>query len=101
MIITKSRAALITLATSAAFAVAGLAPAASQAQWHNYCTAGHCITHSNYTLEGVHACGPSDYLGGSPSSGSSGWTKPITDEGKAAQAEQDQLTQFEGACPNA
>jgi hypothetical protein len=100
MIISRSRAALVTLATSAVFAVGGLAPAASQAQWHNYCIAGHCITHSNYTIEGVHACGPSDYLGGNPSPGSSSWTKPVTPEEQAAQAEQDALTQFDGACPN-
>ncbi|MGZ6576495.1 MAG: hypothetical protein ACXVHJ_36620, partial [Solirubrobacteraceae bacterium] len=39
------------------------------AQWHNYCTAGHCITHSNYTLEGQHACGPADVTGTNPTSG--------------------------------
>ena len=98
MIITKSRTALITLATSAVLAVAGLAPAASQAQWHTYCNAGSCITHSNYTLAGVHACGPGDFVGAGSTSGSSSWTEPTTSEAKAAQAEQQEITQFEGGC---
>jgi len=100
MIIAKSRTALITLAASAACAVAGIAPAASQAQWHNYCTGGHCITHSNYALAGQHACGPADIAGTNPKSGLDGATKPVTKEDTDAQAEQNQITQFEGGCPN-
>lgn len=99
MIITKTRTALIALAASAGFAIAGIAPATSQAQWHNYCVAGHCITHSNYTIEGQHVCGPSDVTGTNPKSGLDDATKP-TGEDAAAQAEQDQITQFEGMCPN-
>ncbi len=100
MIITKTRAAIIALATWAGFAAAGIAPATSQAQWHNYCVAGHCITHANYTLQGQHQCGPADVTGTNPTSGLADATKPVTDEDIAAQAEQDQITQFEGGCPN-
>jgi hypothetical protein len=100
MIITKSRTALITLVASAGFAVAGITPAASQAQWHNYCTAGHCITHSNYTLQGQHVCGPADITGTNPKSGLDDATKPAAGEDTDAQAEQNQITQFEGGCPD-
>ena len=100
MFIPKCRAALLTILTSAGLAAAGIAPAASQAQWHNYCTAGHCITHSNYTIEGQHPCGPADVTGTNPSSGLDDATKPIDAEGTAALAEQNQITQFWGGCPN-
>jgi hypothetical protein len=100
MFIAKSRAALLALMTSAGLAAAGMAPAASQAQWHNYCTAGHCITHSNYTIEGQHACGPADITGTNPTSGLDDATKPADGEASAAQAEQNQITQFMGGCPN-
>jgi hypothetical protein len=100
MFIAKRRAALLALVTSAGLAAAGIAPAASQAQWHNYCTAGHCITHSNYTLEGQHACGPADITGTNPTSGLDDATKPADGEAAAAQAEQNQITQFWGGCPN-
>ena len=100
MIMTKTRTALVALAASTGFAIAGIAPATSQAQWHNYCIAGHCITHANYTIQGEHPCGPADVTGTNPQSGLSDATQPITDEEKAAQAEQDALNQFEGLCPN-
>jgi hypothetical protein len=99
MIITRSRTALITLAASASFAVAAIAPAASQAQWHNYCSNGSCVTHSNYTLAGVHACGPADITGTTFPSGLEDATKPAPGEDSDAQAEQNQITQFEGGCP--
>jgi hypothetical protein len=56
MFSTKIRVAIVTLVTSAGFGVAALAPAASQAQWHNYCVNGHCVTHQNYTIGGKSPC---------------------------------------------
>ena len=100
MFIAKSRAVLLTVLTSAGLAAAGVAPAASQAQWHNYCTAGHCVTHSNYTLPGQHVCGPADIAGTSFPSGLEDATQPAAGEETAAQAEQNQITQFWGGCPN-
>jgi hypothetical protein len=47
--LSKTRTTIITLVASASFAGASLVPTAAQAQWHNYCVAGHCITHANYT----------------------------------------------------
>jgi hypothetical protein len=46
---------------TAAIATGGLAivaavPAASQAQWHTICTAGHCTTHTNFTIDGKSPC---------------------------------------------
>jgi hypothetical protein len=52
MLSTRIRTTIIALVASASFAVASVAPAVSQAQWHNYCVAGHCVTHQNYTLGG-------------------------------------------------
>ncbi len=54
--LSKTRIALAALATSAGFVAASAAPAVSQAQWHTICTAGHCTTHSNYTIGGVSPC---------------------------------------------
>jgi len=45
----KIRTIIIGLVASAGFALAAAVPAVSQAQWHNYCIAGHCTTHANYT----------------------------------------------------
>jgi hypothetical protein len=56
MFITKTRITVTTIVASAGFAVAALAPAASQAQWHTYCVAGHCTTHQNYTIGGKAPC---------------------------------------------
>jgi hypothetical protein len=53
---TKIRASIIALVASLSFAAAAVAPAVSQAQWHTYCVAGHCITHANYTSGGVDPC---------------------------------------------
>jgi hypothetical protein len=52
----KIRASIIALIASLGFAAAAVAPAVSQAQWHTYCVAGHCVTHANYTLGGVDPC---------------------------------------------
>jgi hypothetical protein len=49
MFLTKTRTTLLTLVVAATMAIAALAPAVSQAQYHNYCVAGHCVTHANYT----------------------------------------------------
>jgi lipocalin len=46
---TKIRTSIIALVATASFAVAAVAPAVSQAQWHTYCVSGHCITHANFT----------------------------------------------------
>ena len=51
----RIRTTIIVLVASASCAVAALVPAVSQAQWHNYCVAGHCITHANYTIGGCEA----------------------------------------------
>jgi hypothetical protein len=54
--LTKARTTIITLVASAGCAVAAVMPAASQAQWHTICMAGHCIEHKNFTLGGVEPC---------------------------------------------
>lgn len=54
--LSKTRIVLATVATSAGLLVASVAPAVSQAQWHTICTAGHCTTHTNYTIGGVSPC---------------------------------------------
>ena len=54
--LSKTRTTIITLVASASFAVASVAPAVSQAQWHTYCVSGHCITHKNFTSGGVNPC---------------------------------------------
>ena len=46
----------VSLAAALSFAGAALVPAAAQAQWHNYCIAGHCITHTNMTIGGESPC---------------------------------------------
>ena len=46
----------VSLAAALSFAGAALVPTAAQAQWHNICIAGHCITHTNYTIGGVSPC---------------------------------------------
>ena len=56
MFSTKTRITVSTLVASAGFALAALAPTASQAQWLNYCVAGHCTTHQNYTIGGKSPC---------------------------------------------
>jgi len=56
MLSTKIRITITTLVASAGVGVAALAPAASQAQWHNYCVNGHCTTHQNFTIGGKSPC---------------------------------------------
>ncbi len=53
---TKIRSTIIALVASAGFGGAALVPAASQAQWHNYCVAGHCTEHKNFTIGGTSPC---------------------------------------------
>ena len=55
MFSSRTRTTMLVLVASASFAVAALLPTASQAQWHTYCVAGHCITHANYTIGGCEA----------------------------------------------
>jgi hypothetical protein len=52
----KTRCALVGAIASAGFAVASVAPAVSQAQWHTICYSGHCTTHTNYTIAGQNPC---------------------------------------------
>ena len=56
MFSSRIRAIIITLTASLSFAGASLIPAAAQAQWHTICFAGHCMTHTNYTIGGVSPC---------------------------------------------
>jgi hypothetical protein len=56
MLRTKICTAVISLAAVLSFAGASVVPSAAQAQWHTYCTAGHCTTHTNYTIGGVSPC---------------------------------------------
>jgi Skp family chaperone for outer membrane proteins len=56
MLSTKTRTTIIALVAASSFAVASVAPAVSQAQWHTYCVSGHCITHSNFTRGGADPC---------------------------------------------
>jgi hypothetical protein len=53
---TKIRTTVLALVATLSLAGASLVPAAAQAQWHTYCTAGHCITHTNFTIGGVSPC---------------------------------------------
>jgi len=57
MLSTRIRTTAAALLATLGFAGASLAPTAAQAQWHTYCTAGHCITHTNFKLEGTDPCG--------------------------------------------
>lgn len=57
MLGTKIRTTVITLVAALSFAGASLIPTVAQAQWHTYCVAGHCTTHTNFTLGGVNPCG--------------------------------------------
>jgi len=54
--LSKTRTTTITLVAALSFAGASLIPTVAQAQWHTYCVAGHCMTHSNYTTGGVDPC---------------------------------------------
>lgn len=56
MFSSRIRTATVTLLATLSFAGASLIPTAAQAQWHTYCMAGHCITHTNYTIGGVSPC---------------------------------------------
>jgi hypothetical protein len=56
MFSTKLRTLIIALVASSGFAAAAVAPAVSQAQWHNYCVAGHCVEHKNFTEGGKSLC---------------------------------------------
>jgi hypothetical protein len=53
---TKTRTALTTLFATLALALAAVAPAASQAQWHHLMVGGHMVTHENFTEGGVSPC---------------------------------------------
>lgn len=53
---TKIRTALAVFVASLSFAVAAVAPAISQAQWHTIVVGGHIFTHGNFTEGGVSPC---------------------------------------------
>lgn len=57
MLSTRIRTTAIALSAALSFAGASLAPTVAQAQWHTYCVAGHCTTHTNFKLEGTDPCG--------------------------------------------
>jgi hypothetical protein len=57
MLSTRIRTTAAGLIAALSFAGASLVPTAAQAQWHTYCVAGHCITHTNFKLEGNDPCG--------------------------------------------
>jgi len=52
----KIRTAVTVLAAALSFAVAAVAPAVSQAQWHTIVVGGHVLTHGNFTEGGVSPC---------------------------------------------
>ncbi len=54
----KQRIRIIFTAAVAtgALAIAAVVPAVSQAQWHTICNAGHCTTHTNFTIGGKSPC---------------------------------------------
>lgn len=56
MFANRIRTTAVTIVAALSFAGASLVPAAAQAQWHTYCVAGHCITHTNFTLGGTNPC---------------------------------------------
>ncbi len=52
----KIRTMLTGVVAAAALAGTAIVPAVSQAQWHTICSAGHCTTHTNYTIDGKSPC---------------------------------------------
>ena len=53
---TKVTTIAVSAAAALSFGGAALVPTAAQAQWHNICIGGHCITHTNYTIGGESPC---------------------------------------------
>jgi hypothetical protein len=56
MLTNKIRTTVVTLIAALSLGGAALIPTAAQAQWHTYCIAGQCITHTNFTIGGVSPC---------------------------------------------
>jgi hypothetical protein len=56
MLTNKIRTTVVTVIAALSLGGAALIPTAAQAQWHTYCMAGHCITHTNFTIGGVSPC---------------------------------------------
>jgi len=56
MLSNRIRTTAVGFAAALSLAGVSLAPTAAQAQWHTYCVAGHCTTHTNYTIEGSTPC---------------------------------------------
>jgi hypothetical protein len=52
----KIRSAVTAFVVALSFAVAAVAPAVSQAQWHTIVVGGHVFTHGNFTEGGVSPC---------------------------------------------
>jgi hypothetical protein len=53
---TKIRTAATVFVAALSLAVAAVAPAVSQAQWHTIVVGGHVFTHGNFTEGGVSPC---------------------------------------------
>jgi hypothetical protein len=88
----KIRASIIALVASTSFAVAGVAPAVSQAQWHTYCVSGHCITHTNYKSGGVNPC---EGINGNYNKAYEGLLEAIQTKIEQADKVQPEMTQAE------
>ena len=52
----KLRIVFTSSVVAGALAVAAVVPAVSQAQYHTICNAGHCTTHTNFTIGGKSPC---------------------------------------------
>jgi hypothetical protein len=99
MFSTKIRTIIAAVVASGGFAIAAAAvPAVSQAQWHTYCVAGHCVTHANYTIGGKTPC---EVVKGNYENAYDGLlgaidTKPLLLNGPSAtQVEQERSAQIE------
>jgi hypothetical protein len=98
MLNNRIRMTVVAVVASAGVAAAAAAPAVSQAQWHNYCVAGHCVEHKNYTIGGKSPC---EVIGGNYGNAYDGLlqaidTKPLYLNGpSASQVERERQGQIE------
>src|SRR5580704_8284890 len=92
MLSSKIRTAAVTVVAASSFGAVALVPTAAQAQWHNYCVAGHCITHANYTSG--NPCG-------SYNKAYEGLLEALQSQKELANTVNPQLTQGEGGAAEA